>query len=355
MNPVRKKTKKVMVGNLFIGGCAPITVQSMTKTDTRNIPATIKQIRRLEDAGCEIIRCAVPDGEAAEALREIKKKISIPLVADIHFDYRLALIAMEGGVDKLRINPGNIGERGRVEKVVRMAKERDIPIRIGVNSGSLEKDILKKYGEVNAEAMVESAMRHIAILESLDFGSIVISLKASDIQRTVASYRLLSEKVEYPLHIGITESGSSFRGAIKSSIGLGILLSEGIGDTLRVSITGNPEKEVEIGLEILRSMGIRQDGAFIVSCPVCGRCEIDMTGVAAEIEKSLSRIRKPVRIAIMGCAVNGPGEAMEADLGIAGGKEEALIFRKGTIIRKVKERDIVEEFLREVEDFLKDR
>ncbi len=348
----RKITKRVRVGNIFIGGNAPISVQSMTKTDTRDVRSTVQEIKKLEEVGCDIVRCAVPDWEAADALARIKKNISIPLVADIHFDHRLAIVSMKNGVDKLRINPGNIGKRDRIEKVVRGAKERSIPIRIGVNSGSLERDLLKKYGGAIPEAMVESALRHIDILESLDFDMIVLSIKASDIERTVESYRLLSKRVSYPLHIGITEAGSSFSGTIRSSIGIGILLSEGIGDTLRVSITGQPVEEVRIGREILASMGLRKDAAVIVSCPVCGRCEIDMSRIAAQIEKKLAHIRAPLRIAIMGCAVNGPGEAVEADLGIAGGKGGALIYRSGKKIRKVKEKDLVKEFLEEVEDFL---
>ncbi len=348
----RKRTKQVRVGSIIIGGDAPISVQSMTKTDTRDVRSTVRQIKKLEEIGCEIVRCAVPDRQAAEALARIKKNISIPLVADIHFDHRLAIISMMSGVDKLRINPGNIGQKDHIEEVVRVARERGIPIRIGVNSGSLERDILKKYGGVSPKAMVESALKHIGILESLDFDMIVLSIKASDIERTVESYRLLSERVSYPLHIGITEAGSSFSGAIRSSIGIGILLSEGIGDTLRVSITGEPAEEVRIGREILASMGLRKDGAVIISCPVCGRCEIDMSSIAARIEKALAHIRAPVRIAIMGCAVNGPGEAIEADLGIAGGKGGALIYRSGKKLRKVKEKNLVKEFLREVEDFI---
>jgi (E)-4-hydroxy-3-methylbut-2-enyl-diphosphate synthase len=327
----------------------------MTKTDTRDIKATVRQIKKLEEAGCEIVRCAVPDKEAAEALGQIRKRISIPLVADIHFDHRLALISLEKGVDKLRINPGNIGERSKVEKVVQKARERGVPIRIGVNSGSLEKDILKKYGAVTPQAMVESALRHIRIMESMDFDSLVVSIKAPDIRRTVESYRLFSRKTDYPLHIGITESGSAFSGSIRSSVGLGILLSEGIGDTLRVSVTGDPVEEVRIGREILRALGLRMDGPIIYSCPVCGRCQIDMARVAARIERGLAGVRDPIRIAIMGCAVNGPGEAVESDLGIAGGKKEALIYRDGKMRRKVREKDLVKEFLREVEDFLNGR
>ncbi len=351
----RKLTKKVRVGHLFIGGDAPVSIQSMTKTDTRDVNRTIRQIKDLEEAGCDIVRCAVPDMESAEALARIKKEISIPLVADIHFDYRLALKAIESGIDKIRINPGNIGERSRIEKVVQKAKARGLPIRIGVNSGSLEKDILKKHGKVSPEAMVESAFRHIDILESLDFASIVVSLKASDISRTVASYRLLSEKTDYPLHIGITESGSMFSGSIRSAVGMGILLFQGIGDTVRVSLTADPVEEVRVGREILKSIGLKKDGVIMISCPICGRCDIDLQKIALEIEQSLQHVREPLKIAVMGCAVNGPGEAIEADLGITGGKKEALLYKNGKILRKVHEKNLVKEFLKEVELMLTER
>ncbi len=351
----RKPTKKVRVGHLFIGGDAAISIQSMTKTDTRDVDRTIQQIKKLEEAGCDIVRCAVPDMEAAGAMAKIKSAISIPLVADIHFDYRLAIKAIESGVDKIRINPGNIGEESRVKKVVQKAKERDLPIRIGVNSGSLERDILKKHGEASPEAMVESAFRHINVLESLNFDSIVVSLKAFDISRTLASYRLISEKVNYPLHIGITESGSMLSGSIRSAVGLGILLSEGIGDTIRVSLTADPIEEIRVGREILRSMGLKEDGVIMVSCPICGRCDIDLQEIAMEIEQGLEEVKQPLKIAVMGCAVNGPGEAIEADLGITGGKKEALIYKNGKILRKVKEKDLAREFLKEVELMLMER
>ncbi len=348
MNFIRKPRKKVRVGDLFIGGDAPVSVQSMTKTNTQDVRKTISQIKKLEEAGCEIVRCAVPNMEAAEVLAKIKKSISIPLVADIHFDYRLALKSIESGVDKIRINPGNIGDETRIRKVVEKAKEHEIAIRVGVNSGSLEKGILKKYGEVTPEAMVESALKHIEILESLNFDSIVISLKASDISRTLRSYRLLSEKVNYPFHIGITESGPLFSGSIKSAVGLGILLSEGIGDTIRVSLTSDPVEEVRVGKEILQSLGLRGNGVIMVSCPICGRCNINMEKITKEIERSLEHIKKPLRIAVMGCAVNGPGEAIEADLGITGGKREGLIYKNGEVFKKVREEDLVREFLKEV-------
>lgn len=355
MNVKRKPTKKVQVGSLFIGGDAPISIQSMTKTDTRDILKTVHQIKKLEEAGCEIIRCAVPDMEAAEALAAIKKNINLPLVADIHFDYRLALKAIESGVDKVRLNPGNIGDESRIKKVVEKAKERGVAIRIGVNSGSLEKDLLEKYEGVTPEAMVESALRHIALLESLHFESIVVSLKTSDIDRTLQSYRFLSEKVSYPLHIGLTESGSQFAGSIRSAVGLGILLSEGIGDTLRISLTADPVQEVKVGKEILRSFGHKRNGVILVSCPICGRCNIDMEKITLEIEQGLEKVQKPLKIAIMGCAVNGPGEAKEADLGITGGKGEALIYKKGEILRKVQEEKLVKEFLKEVRRMLAEK
>lgn len=355
MSVKRKRTKKIRVGNLFIGGDATISVQSMTRTDTRDVPKTIDQIKKLEDVGCEIVRCAVPDLEAAEVLARIKGGISIPLVADIHFDHRLALKAIESGVDKIRINPGNIGDETRIQQVVRKAKEREIPIRVGVNSGSLEKDILKRFGEATPEAMVESALRHIEILESLNYDTIIVSLKASNIFRTLKAYKILSEKVNYPLHIGITEAGSIFSGSIRSAVGLGILLSEGIGDTIRVSLTGDPLEEVKVGKEILRSIGLKEDGVIMISCPICGRCNIDMEKIAYEIERGLEHVKKPLKIAVMGCAVNGPGEAMEADLGITGGKREGLIYKNGEILRKVKEEDLVKEFLKEVERILVER
>lgn len=345
----RKKTKKIRVGDLFIGGDAPLSVQSMTNTDTRDIPSTVEQIKRLEEAGCEIIRVAVPDQEAAAAIKEIKKAIRIPLVADIHFDYRLALASMENGVDKIRLNPGNIGDRDRVRMVVEMAKERDIPIRIGVNSGSVEKHILEKYGGVTPEGMVESALGHAKILEDLDYDKIAFSIKASSVPMTIAAYRLMSEKSDYPLHIGVTEAGTVYRGTIKSSIGLGCMLAEGIGDTLRVSLTGDPVEEVKVGIEILKALGLRRGGVEFVSCPTCGRTQIDLIDIANKVEERIQALDKDIKVAVMGCAVNGPGEAREADIGIAGGKGEALLFKKGEIIRKVPQDRIVEELLREID------
>lgn len=347
MNIVRNETKKIRCGNIYIGGDSPISIQSMTNTDTRNISDTVSQIKRLEEAGCEIVRIAIPDMEAAEAVSQIKKSISIPLVADIHFDYRLALKCVENGIDKLRINPGNIGDIDRVKQVVYKAKEREIPIRIGVNSGSLEKSLLEKHG-VSAEALVESAMTHVRILEGLDYDKIIISLKASDVKLTFDAYNLLSQQVNYPLHIGITEAGTIWRGTIKSAIGIGTLLLKGIGDTLRVSLTGDPVEEVKVGKEILQSLGIRKFGINYISCPTCGRCQIDLEKLTDRLEKELSHVDSTITIAVMGCAVNGPGEAREADLGIAGGKNSALLFKKGEIIRKVPEEELVNAILEEV-------
>lgn len=337
-------------GSVTIGGDAPISVQSMAKTDTRDPIATAGQIRRLEEAGCEIIRVAVPDLEAAEALGQIKRGISIPLVADIHFDYRLALKALEIGVDKLRINPGNIGERARVEAVVKEAAARGVPIRIGINAGSLEKDLLARYGHPTPEAMVESALRHVGILEDLNFRDIVISLKASDVMTTVSAYRLLAERVEYPLHVGITEAGTAWAGSIRSAVGIGTLLAGGLGDTLRVSLTGDPAEEVRVGFEILRSLGLRQRGPTIISCPTCGRCQVDLIGVAEEVQKRLAHISAPIRVAVMGCVVNGPGEAQEADVGLAGGKGVGLLFRRGKAVGKVREDEMVDALCREAEE-----
>ena len=326
-----------------------MAVQSMTKTDTRNIPATVRQVRKLQQAGCEIIRLAVVDTEAAEALGRIRKSVSIPLIADIHFDYRLALTAMEAGVDGLRINPGNIGERSKVRKVVNAARERSIPIRIGVNAGSLERHLLRKYGHPTAEALVESAAGHIRILEDLDYTNIKVSLKASSVPHTVAAYRLFSKKFRYPLHIGISEAGPVFTGTIKSSVGLGILLAEGIGDTMRVSLTADPVEEVRVAWEILKSLGLRERGPEIVSCPTCGRCQIGLRGIATEVEKKLQNLEQPIKVAVMGCVVNGPGEAREADIGIAGGKGVGILFKKGKVVRKVDESELLSALLSEID------
>ncbi|MDV3426051.1 MAG: flavodoxin-dependent (E)-4-hydroxy-3-methylbut-2-enyl-diphosphate synthase [Bacillota bacterium] len=346
----RKKTKKIKLGDTFIGGDSKITVQSMTNTDTRDIDKTVNQIQELTEKGCDIIRCAVVDEDAAKAIREIKKRISIPLVADIHFDYRLALLSIENGVDGLRINPGNIGSRDRVKMVAQAASDRNIPIRIGVNSGSLDKTLLEKYGKVCPEALVESAISHVNILEDVNFDDIVISIKSSNVIQTVESYKLISGKVNYPLHLGVTEAGTLINSSVKSSIGIGSLLLQGIGDTIRVSITGNPVDEVKIGREILKNTGNLKSGIEFVSCPTCGRTEIDLIKIASEVEEKLADYPKNIKVAVMGCIVNGPGEAREADIGIAGGKGEGLIFKKGEIIKKVKEQDLVRELINEIEN-----
>jgi (E)-4-hydroxy-3-methylbut-2-enyl-diphosphate synthase len=345
----RKKTKTIYVGRVPIGGENPIAVQSMTKTDTADIKSTTKQIKSLEALGCEIIRLAVPDMNAAKALGKIKKSINIPMIADIHFDWRLALEALEQGVDGLRINPGNIGAKWKIKEVVTAAKERGIPIRVGVNAGSLEKELLRKYGHPKPEALVESAGRHIEILEELSFTNIKVSLKASEVLKTIEAYRLFSERYNYPLHIGVSEAGPPSRGVVKSSVGLGILLSEGLGDTIRVSLTAEPEEEVRVAYEILRSLGLRKRGVDIISCPTCGRCKIDLKGLATKVEHRLRDLDKPITIAVMGCVVNGPGEAREADFGIAGGKGRGILFKKGELVKTVKEDDLLEALLEEIE------
>lgn len=348
MSTKRENTRKLKIGNKYIGGGSPVAIQSMTNTKTSDVEATVKQIHALTEAGCDIIRVAVPDEASARAISEIKKQISIPLVADIHFDYRLALKAMENGADKIRINPGNIGSRDRVEQVVAMAKDRGIPIRIGVNSGSLEKDILEKYGHVTAEALAESAMRHVRILEDLNFYDTVISIKSSDVRTAYDAYTLLSEKTDYPLHIGITEAGTVYRGTIKSAVGIGAILLSGIGDTIRVSLTGDPVEEIKAAKEILRACGLYNKGIEFVSCPTCGRTQIDLISIAEKVEKALENYDKPIKVAVMGCVVNGPGEAREADIGIAGGKDSAVLFKKGQIIRKVPENQIIEALMEEI-------
>ena len=351
----RRKSRTIAIGQVTIGGENPVAVQSMTNTKTENIPATVDQIHRLTDRGCEIIRCAVPTLEAAQALKEIRKQIAIPLVADIHFDYRLALAALESGVDALRLNPGNIGGRDRVEKVVEAARQRQVPIRIGVNAGSLPKDLLEKYGHPTAEALVEAAWRHIHILEEMDYNNIVISLKAHDVPLTLAAYRLMARECDYPLHVGITEAGTIRSGLIKSAVGIGTLLAEGIGDTIRVSLTGDPLAELDAGFEILKSLGLRQHGPTLVSCPTCGRTCWSLEKVAKEVEARLAEIPEPITVAVMGCVVNGPGEAREADVGIAGGKGEGLLFRKGQILRKVPEARLVEELFEEIQKITDER
>lgn len=352
---VRRKTSQIVIGSVKIGGNAPVSVQSMCNTDTRDADATLAQIRQLEQVGCEIVRLAVPDEEAVAALGKIRKGTDLPLIADIHFDHRLALGAVRQGVDGLRINPGNIGGKDKVSEVVKACKNKGIPIRIGVNAGSLEKHLIEKYQHPTPEAIVESAYGHIRILEDLHFTDIKVSLKASDVMTTVAAYRLFAEKSNYPLHIGISEAGTLFSGTIKSSVGLGILLAEGIGDTMRVSLTTDPVEEVRAAYEILKALKIRQRGVNIISCPTCGRTEIDIIGLAEEVEKRLASIKEPLTVAVMGCIVNGPGEAREADVGIAGGKGIGLLFKHGEIIRKFNERELAEVLVREVEEIVKNK
>jgi len=352
---IRKKTRQIAVGSVLVGDMAPISVQSMTTTPTADVDATVSQILRLEKAGCEIVRVAVPDLEGAEAIRPIKKQIQIPLIADIHFDHRLAIAAILAGADALRINPGNIGSARNVKAVVDCAKEAGIAIRIGVNSGSLEKDILKKHNGVTAEAMVESALGHVNILNSLGFHQIKISLKASDVSRTVEAYRMLSNQTDLPLHVGVTEAGSLYTGIVKSALGIGTLLAEGIGDTIRVSLTRDPIEEVRVGYEILKALGLRQHGPQIIACPTCGRCNINLFQIVEQVEKALMFSGSPIKIAIMGCVVNGPGEAREADVGIAGGDGNGVLFRKGKVIKKFSQDKLVEVLLDEVEKFERNR
>jgi (E)-4-hydroxy-3-methylbut-2-enyl-diphosphate synthase len=345
----RRPTRRIHVGHVPVGGGAPITVQSMTNTPTADVDATVAQIKRLEAAGCELVRVAVPDQQAAEAISAIKPRITIPLIADIHFDYRLAIAAARNGADALRINPGNIGGRAKVQKVVDCARDLGLPIRIGVNSGSLEKDLLKIYNGATAQAMVDSAMRHVALLEAVNFDQIKISIKASDVPRTVQAYRLLAARTDYPLHVGITEAGSLYAGVVKSALGIGMLLAEGIGDTLRVSLTRDCAEEVRVGFEILGALGIRRRGPEIISCPTCGRCGIDLIGVVEQVEKALLTRTVPIKLAIMGCVVNGPGEAREADIGIAGGEGLGILFKKGKVVRKVPQDQLARVLLEEVD------
>ncbi|WP_278473761.1 flavodoxin-dependent (E)-4-hydroxy-3-methylbut-2-enyl-diphosphate synthase [Megamonas funiformis] len=349
----RKMTRQISIGDVKIGGGAPISVQSMTNTKTTDTNATVAQIKALVDAGCDIVRVAVPDMSAAENIYNIKSQVDVPLVADIHFDYRLALKAIEQGIDALRINPGNIGDEERVKAVVKAAKTRNIPIRIGVNAGSLDKKLLAKYGKVTAEALVESALEHIRILEKLNFYDIKISLKAHDVPLTLDAYRLMSETVDYPLHLGITEAGTVNTGIIKSAVGIGALLAEGIGDTFRISLTGDPVNEVKVANEILKALGLKEYGPTLISCPTCGRCNIDLPSIAEKVEQRLSGITKPIKVAVMGCVVNGPGEARDADIGIAGGKGEGLIFRKGEVINKVAEDKLVDALFEELDKLIK--
>jgi len=346
-NQAMKKTREIKIGNLKIGGNNPVAVQSMCNTDTRNAEKTIEQILRLEKAGCELVRVTVPDMEAASAIKKIKENIHIPLVADIHFDYKLALEAIKNGIDKIRINPGNIGSKEKTEAVVKACQENAIPIRIGVNIGSLENELELKYGRT-PKAMVESALHHVRILEDLNFNDIVISLKASDVPRTIEAYRMLSKKVDYPLHLGVTEAGTPKTGIIKSAIALGILLNEGIGNTIRISLTADPEEEVVAAWEILKALKLRVRGTTFISCPTCGRTEIDLISLANKVEKAIANINKPITVAVMGCIVNGPGEAKEADIGIAGGKGKAILFKKGEVLKTVAEKDIFDELMQEI-------
>lgn len=346
---MRKIKRTVDIGGVKVGGNNPIAIQSMCNTDTRNVKETVNQILQLEEAGCEIIRVAVPDMEAAQAISAIKKSIHIPLVVDIHFDYRLALECMKNGADKVRINPGNIGSIDRVKQVAAMAKERKIPIRIGVNGGSLEKELLQKYGGPTADALVESAINQVRVLEDLDFGDIVVSIKISNVPAMLNSYRKFNSISDVPLHIGVTEAGTLRSGTIKSAVGIGALLAEGIGDTMRVSLTANPIEEIYAAYDIQKVLGLRKKGVELVSCPTCGRTQIDLIGIASEVEKRLINTDKNIKVAVMGCVVNGPGEAREADIGIAGGNGEGLIFSHGEIIRKVPESELVNELMKEIE------
>ena len=344
----RDHTKTVTIGNRVIGGGNPILIQSMTNTKTEDVEATVKQIQALTEAGCDIIRCAVPTMEAARALSEIKKQISIPLVADIHFDYRLAIAAIENGADKIRINPGNIGSRDRIQAVVDAAKERQIPIRVGVNSGSLEKELVEKYNGVTAEGLVESALDKVRIIEEMGYDNLVISIKSSDVMMCAKAHELITNQTDHPLHVGITEAGTLYSGNIKSAVGLGIILYQGIGDTIRVSLTADPVEEVRAGIAILKAAGLRREGVRFVSCPTCGRTAYDMIPIAEELERRLADCKKNITVAVMGCVVNGPGEASAADIGVAGGKGEGMIFRKGKILYKVPQEKLVDALMEEI-------
>jgi len=351
----RRKTRQITIGGVAIGGDAPITVQSMTNTDTRDVENTVAQIARLTAAGCELIRVAIVDMEAATAIRSIRDRITIPLIADIHFDARLAVAAMENGAQAIRINPGNIGGRDRLARVVDAAKNNGVPIRVGVNSGSLEKDLLKKHGPPTPEApdaLVESGLRNIVLLEKFGFYDMKISLKSSSALTTVSAYRQLAARCDYPLHLGVTEAGGLIAGTVKSSLALGILLNEGIGDTFRISLTRDPVEEIRVGYELLRALNIRQRGPELISCPTCGRCEINLFRLAEQVEQYIQTVKKPLKIAVMGCVVNGPGEAREADIGVAGGKRTGIIFKKGKLFRKVAEKDLLPVFLGELEEML---
>ncbi len=338
---IRENTKVIKIGNRQIGGENPILIQSMTNTKTEDVRKTVEQIKRLEEAGCDIIRCAVPTEQAAYALREIKKDISIPLVADIHFDYRLAILAMENGADKIRINPGNIGSEEKIKAVVEVAKERNIPIRVGVNSGSLEKSLIEKYGGVTAAGIVESALDKVKIIENMGYDNLVISIKSSDVRMCIEAHQLLVKETDYPLHVGITESGTVYSGNIKSCVGLGAILSQGIGNTIRVSLTGDPVEEIKTAKLVLKTLGLRKGGIEVVSCPTCGRTRIDLIELANRVEEMVTNYDLDIKVAVMGCAVNGPGEAREADIGIAGGVKEGLLIKKGEIVKKVPESELL--------------
>ncbi len=348
---LRQNTKEIRIGDVVIGGNHPVAIQSMTNTKTEDIKGTVEQIHRLEAAGCEIVRCTVPTLEAAEALREIKKNIQIPLVADIHFDYRMAIAAIENGADKIRINPGNIGGEERLRAVVDKAKEHEIPIRVGVNSGSLEKTLLEKYGAVTAEGIVESALDKVRMIEEMEYDNLVVSIKSSDVMMCVKAHELIAEQCPYPLHVGITEAGTVYSGNIKSSIGLAIILYEGIGNTIRVSLTGDPSEEIRSAKLILKTLGLRKGGIEVVSCPTCGRTQIDLIGLANQVEKMVQEFPLDLKVAVMGCVVNGPGEAREADIGIAGGKGEGLLIKKGEVVKKVKEEELLETLRRELQNW----
>ena len=349
----RDNTKVIHIGDRVIGGGNPVLIQSMTNTKTEDVKATVAQIKRLEEAGCEIIRSTVPTLEAAKAIAEIKKQISIPIVADIHFDYKMAIAAMENGADKIRINPGNIGSKDRIAAVVSCAKERNIPIRVGVNSGSLEKNLVEKYGGVTAQGLVESALDKIGIIEDLGYDNMVVSIKSSNVMLCVKAHELLAEKCQYPLHVGITEAGTVYGGNIKSSVGLGIILNEGIGDTIRVSLSGDPVEEIKTAKTILKTLGMRKGGIEVVSCPTCGRTNIDLIGLANAVENMVQGYDLDIKVAVMGCAVNGPGEAKEADIGIAGGLHEGLLIKKGEVVRKVPEDQLLQTLKDELDSFVK--
>jgi len=348
----RRETRPITVGTVQIGGQKDVVIQSMTNTDTKDIDATVQQIEQLAAVGCQIVRLAVVDEEAARAIKEIKKRTSLPLVADIHFNYQLALIALESGIDKIRINPGNIGSIAKVKKLVEACHARRVPIRIGVNSGSIEKEILAKYGHPTAIGLVESALKHIEILENLDFQDIVVSLKASSVPMMIEAYHLIAAKRNYPLHVGVTEAGTVFAGSIKSAAGIGAVLASGIGDTIRVSLTGDPVEEIKVARELLKSLEIRTNEPQLISCPTCGRTQINLIELANKVEQALQKLDQPLKVAVMGCAVNGPGEAREADVGVAGGNGEGLIFRNGKIVRKIKESELYEELLKEIEEII---